>query len=221
MTDDRKAGIALMAGSVGGLVTMAIHPVMSGGLTGAQFEHLALVSAVAHSLAIASSLASFLGALGLTRRVAAADRLSLAALVTYGLALVAIVQAAAISGFIEPDIMRRMMRDTPANGSIWRIVVVAFFQINQAYARIFTVAASAAVALWSVSALRDGGLGRAKAIYGCVASPLLMFGIVSGHLRLDVHGMALVGLAQGIWFISVGAELYERNFVAAPTNGHL
>jgi len=89
-------------------------------------------------------------------------------------------------------------------------VITGIFQINQAFARIYSVAASMAIILWSISALRNGGLGRGVAIYGCVISPLIILGIAIGHLRLDVHGMAAVMLGQAIWFIVVGSLLCAR-----------
>lgn len=84
------------------------------------------------------------------------------------------------------------------------------FQINQAFARIYSVAASLAMILWSVSALRNGGFRRGVAIYGCIISPLIILGIGAGRVRLDVHGMAAIWLGQAIWFILVGSQLCSR-----------
>jgi hypothetical protein len=216
MTDDRKAGTALIAGSLGGVLTMAIHPTGGASLTAGQVEHLALVSAIAHSIAMLSFLLLFLGACGLTRRLAAfahtpdPDHLAFAAVVTFGFACVAVLIATAVSGFIVPGILRHMVRDGAAAVPQYHLIVDAVFQFNQAFARIFSVGASAAIALWSVSALRNGGIGRGIAIYGCVVAALLTLGIVSGHLRLDVHGMAVVVLGQTIWFIVTGAQLCRR-----------
>lgn len=218
MTDDRKAGIALILGSVGGIITMAIHPSGSSSLTPEQLEHLAMMSAIAHSLAMVSFIALFLGAIRLMLRLAACealstrpDRLAIAGLVVYGFAAMALLIAVAVSGFIVPEIMRRMNRDVPANAAQWQIVITAVFQFNQAFARIYAVAASVAVVLWSASALRNGGLGRYIAIYGCIVPPLIIVLIAIGHLRLDVHGMAVVALAHAIWFTVVGVELYQKS----------
>ena len=208
MTDDRKSGTALIAGSLGGILTMAIHPTAGGSLTGGQVAHLAVASAAAHSLAMVSFVTLFLGACGLVRRIAAADRIAFAALVTFGFACVSLLIAAAVSGFIVPAIMSHMVRDVSAAEGQWRIVIDGIFQINQAFARIYSVAASGAVLLWSVSGLRNGGLGRGIAIYGCVIGPLIMLGIFTGHLRLDVHGMTVVALGHAIWFVIVGVGLF-------------
>jgi hypothetical protein len=214
MADDRKSGIALIAGSLGGILTMVIHPTGAGAMSAEQTSHLAIVSAAAHSLAIASVIVVFLGACGLARTIAAPDRLAFAGLVTYGFACVSVLIAATVSGFIVPDILRHMVRDVPANAPLWKIVVDAIFQINQAFARIYSVAASLAVILWSISALRNGGLGRGVAIYGCLIAPIIILGIAIGHLRLDVHGMAVVALGQAIWFILAGIQLWSRKELA-------
>ncbi len=215
MTDTRKSGIALIVGSLGGLLTMAIHPAEAASLTADQAAHLATTSAVAHSLAIASFLLLFLGACGLQRQIAAADRIAFAAIVTYGFACVAVLIAAAVSGFIIPSMISHMARDVPAAAYQWRIVIDSIFQINQAFSRIFSIGASMAVLLWSVSALRNGGLSRGIAIYGCVIALLTILGISVGHLRLNVHGMTLVVLGQAAWFIIVGTQLYSRTLSAA------
>jgi heme A synthase len=214
MTDDRKAGLAFIAGSIGGMVTMAIHPTSAGVLTPAQFERLAVVSGIAHSLAMVSFLVMFLGSIGLTRRLAARegerpDRLAIAGLVGFGFGAVALLLATAVSGFIVPDIMRHMIHDGAANVSQWRMIIDAVFQFNQAFARIYSVAASVAVMLWSVSALRNGGLGKVIAVYGCLIAPVLIVLIGVGHLRLNVHGMAVVVLAHAIWFVGVGVEMWR------------
>lgn len=210
MTDDRKSGIALIAGSLGGILTMAIHPTGAASLTADQVAHLAVASAAAHSLAMVSFVVLFLGGCGLARSIGAPDRIAFSAIVTYGFACVAVFIATAVSGFIVPSIMRHMILDVPATAQQWTIVIDGIFQINQAFARIYSVAASLAIILWSVSALRNGGLGRGVATYGCVIAPLIIVGIVIGHLRLNVHAMAMVVSGQAIWSVMVGAQLYSR-----------
>jgi len=210
MTDNRKSGLALIAGSVGGIVTMAIHPTSGGVLTPAQFERLATVSAVAHSLAIVSFVVMLLGAIGLSVRLASPDRLAFSAVIIFAVGAVAILIATSVSGFIVPNIMKQMIKDTPAAAPQWHIVISAIFQINQAFASIYTVAASFAIGLWSISALRSGGLLRGIAIYGCVIAPVVILAICSGRLRLDVHGMAVVVFSQAIWFIVAGTQLWHE-----------
>ena len=209
MTDDRKAGLALIAGTAGFLLTMAMHPTTTLQSTPAQVESMAIASGHAHGLAMLSIVALVLGACGLTRRMADTERLALTGLVFFAFACVAIFVATAVSGFIEPRLMWRMLRDTPDGLPIWHVVIAAVFQFNQVFACLYTVAASLAIALWGVSALRHGGLGRGIAIYGCVIAPVVILGVLVGHLHVDVHGMAAIVLAQGIWFAGAGWSLYR------------
>jgi hypothetical protein len=212
MTDNRKASWALILGSVGGMVTMAIHPVAGGPMTPAQVDRLATVSGIAHGLALVSVLLLFLGVCGLTRALAGLDRLAFSALVTYGFAAVAILIAASVSGWIVPDTMRLMARDvTTNNGSQadWRIAIASMFQINQAMSRIYSVGAAVAITLWSVRCLRSRQLSQGFAWYGCVVAPLIAILIFIGHLRLDVHGMAVVMLSEVIWFVGMGIALWK------------
>lgn len=215
MTDNRKSGIALIAGSIGGIVTMAIHPTAGGPLTVAQVDRLAIVSGVAHSLAMVSVVVLFLGACGLAKGIAAGDRASFAGIVTFAFACFAVFIAATVSGFIVPSTMKHMARDTAANMHLWQVVIDGIFQINQAFAEIYSVAASLAVILWSVSVLRNGGMNRGIAVYGCVISAVIIVGIGVGHLRLNVHGMALVWFGQAIWFILAGAQLCSERMGTA------
>ena len=208
MTDNRKSGVALITGSIGGIVTMAIHPTAGGPMTAAQVDRLAVVSGVAHGLAIASVMVLFLGACGIARRIAAGDRTAFAGIVVFGFACVAVFVAATVSGFILPAIMKHMARDA-SNMNTWQIVIDSIFQINQAFARIYSVGASVAVILWSASILRNGGLGRGIGIYGCIVSALIIVGVGVGHLRLNVHGMAAVWFGQAIWFVIAGVQLYS------------
>jgi hypothetical protein len=210
MTDNRKSAIALLAGSIGGIVTMAIHPTSSGMVTPAHFERLAVVSAIAHSLAMVSFVFLVLGVCGLTRHLSAPDRLAFSGLVVYLFGAVAILIATAVSGFIVPNIMRHMVRDTAAAAPQWHIVIDAVFQFNQAFARIYTVASSAAIALWSAAALRKGELGRGIATYGCIMAPVIIVLTAVGHLTLNVHGMAIVVFAHSIWFIGVATQIYSK-----------
>jgi hypothetical protein len=207
MTDNRKAGIALISGSVGGIVTMAIHPTAGGPLTPQQVDRLATVSGIAHALAMVSFVLLFLGALGLTRAIATRDRTSIAGLVIFGFACVAVFQATAVSGFIVPAIIVKMAHDVSGNARQWQIVIDSIFQFNQAFARIYSVAASLAVILWSLSVLRHGGFSRGIAIYGCIISALIIVAVAGGFVKLNVHGMAMLWFSQAIWFILLGSQL--------------
>jgi hypothetical protein len=80
-------------------------------------------------------------------------------------------------------------------------------RLNQAFARTYVVASSAAIVLWSASILRSRSLAPGVAIYGLLVGPAILLAVVSGHLRLDVHGFGLIVLPQAVWFVVAGARL--------------
>lgn len=212
MTDERKGGIALIAGAIGGLVTMALHPTGGGVLTPAQFERFAIMNVVAHSLAIASMPISFLGALALTRRLQSADRFSISALVVYAFALVAGMLAATASGFIAtPLVGGETTAATELNHALYHYTGLW----NQAFARILAVSSSMAILLWSLAILRNRRLSVRVAYYGIPLGILIVLLVASGSLKLDLHGFGLVMILQGVWFISVGSLMIRAEPASA------
>src|SRR5262249_54038726 len=78
MTDDRMGGIALIAGSVGSLLTMAFHPSGRDFFVPGQLDSVTRMNIGVHALAIASMPFLFLGALALSRRLSSSRRLGIA-----------------------------------------------------------------------------------------------------------------------------------------------
>lgn len=210
MNDNRKAAFTLIAGSIGGMITMAIHPTGPGKLDPDHIGHLGRMSGIVHSLALVSIVLLFLGCCGLTRILAAPNRIAISALVTFGFSCGAIMIAATISGFVIPDIIRLMARDEAANANQWRIAIASVFAINQAMARIYSVGTALAITLWSVCSLRQHQLSRGMATFGCVTAPLVALLVCAGHLRLDVHGMTAVVLSEVVWFTGMGIALLRE-----------
>jgi hypothetical protein len=63
------------------------------------------------------------------------------------------------------------------------------------------------IVLWSASILKSRSLAPGVAIYGLLVGPAIVLAVLSGHLRLNVHGFGLVVLAQAVWFVVAGARL--------------
>ena len=80
--------------------------------------------------------------------------------------------------------------------------------LNQGFAKVFALASSTAILFWSVAMARSGVLSAGLGVYGCIFGPLVMLGVLSGHLRLNVHGMAMLILAVAgalLWHAKSGA----------------
>jgi hypothetical protein len=207
MKDDQLGAIALIAGAAGGLVTMILHPTGHDLFAPGQLAPAAFLAAAVHALAIASMPVSFLGALALSRRVESPLRLAVAGLVVYAFALAAEMMAAIVSGFVGPGLVREIIDAEASAGQAWRIVFDYNQRLNQEFARTYAVASSAAIVLWSASILRSQSLAPGVAIYGLLVGPVIVLGVLSGHLRLNVHGFGLIVLAQAVWFVVAGALL--------------
>ena len=209
MTDDRLSGLALISGSSGIIITMSLHP--TGHVAAAQVESMIHMLIAVHALALACVPVQFLGAWGLSRRVASPDRLAVAGLVLYALALLAVMNAAVADGLVTPNIFRQIVASAgmPAAIDSWRMISRYNFYGNQAYAQVFVAASSVAIVLWSASTWRrrkpTGGLG----IYGCILGPVTLLALFSGHLNLDAHGFGIVVFGQAAWFIVAGALLWR------------
>jgi hypothetical protein len=206
MTDDRMSGIALIAGMAGSIITMAFHPTGHDLSVPEHSASMMQLNVAVHSLALVCIPILFLGALGLTRRLAAPNRLGLAGLVLFGFAEVAVMIAATASGLVAPGLFRHIAAD-PNMADTWRAVLTLNGHLNQAFAMVYVVASSAAIVLWSAAILRSSTFPRTLGIYGSILGPLTLFAVLSGHLRLNVHGFGMVVLGQAVWFVTVGVVL--------------
>ena len=223
MKDNRKSGVALIAGSVTGIIIMVLHPTGHDLFASGQLESAARMLVAVHAVALASLPILFLGAWGLSRYLESPDCFSMAALVTYTFALIAVMNAAVADGLIAPALARQMAAAAPSSAEMWHMVLNYNFRQNQAFAQLYVVASSVAIALWSVSTLRSGKLARGVAVYGAILAPVTLVALFSGHLRLNAHGFGMVMLCEGIWFVIVGVLLFKsekKEFPAAPAKPH-
>lgn len=208
MTDDRMSGLALITGMVGTIITMIFHPTGHDLSAPGHLASMMQVNVAVHSLALVCIPILFLGALGLTQRLAAPNRLALAGLVLFGFAEVGAMIAATASGVVAPGLFHHIATD-PNMADTWRAVLTLNGHLNQAFALVFVVASSAAIALWSAAILKNNTFARALGIYGCILAPLTVLAVLSGHLHLNVHGFGLIVLGQAVWFITAGVLLWQ------------
>jgi hypothetical protein len=195
-------GGALIVGALAGVTTMVLHP--TGSQLMADVRHMAPVVLAVHGLALAAVPILFFGAIGLTRMLAGDGDAAVAALVAYGMGSVAIMIAAVADGLLAPGLAAQMLGSSGAERDLFAAMLHYNGQINQAFAKVFVVASSAAILLWSVAIVRRGVLARGAGVLGIVVGALALFAVVIGHLRLDTHGFGAVMICQGVWMITVG-----------------
>ncbi len=207
------SGLALILGSAGSIITMALHP------TGHDLQVPGQLGAVSHMIVAVHALAliclpvMFLGAWGLSRQLASPNRLSMTALVFYGFATVAVMNAAAVSGFLSPYIAEQMAKPDSSMHDMWHAMMHYNGQLNQAFAMVFVVAASVAILLWSVAMLEQKNFSTSAGNYGCILGPVTIVAVMSGHVTLGVHGFGMIVLGQAIWYVFVGVTLMRMRGV--------
>lgn len=203
MTRDRSSGLALIIGSLGILVTMALHPSPD------SLEALVRQKAIAigtHSLALASIPISFLGFLGLYERLKKDHVLAPAALVTHGFGMTAVMSAAVVSGLVAPIVAERFAQDLNAQQPL-QVVLSYNGHLNMAFAMVFMYASSIALVLWGGAIIRSRAIEPFVGWLGCLVGLAALAGVLIGFLDTSVHGFGLFVLGTAAWTVLVGVYL--------------
>ena len=210
MSDDQLCGAALVAGSIGTIITMSLHP--SGHVPAAQLESMIGVLIAVHALAIASVPVLFMGTLGLSLRLRSNHRAAMTALAIYSVALIAVINAAVADGLVTPNVLRQIVlaAGTQPAAATWGAISHYNFFVNQAFAQVFVAGSSVALILWSIAAWPGRELPRGLCAYGCVVGTVASVAMLAGHLPLDVHHFGIVILSQAIWLTSAGVTMLRN-----------
>ncbi len=216
MQRDRVAGIALIAGALVPLLIIGLHPTAHDLASDGAARHQALVNRLVHSVMLAAQPVLFLGLLGLSRQLGWSP-LPTAALVVYGFGIAAVLSAAVVSGFVAPGVIERMASAESGAEPTYQALLVYSGLLNQGFAKVYVVSSGVAFMLWSAAIWATGRLSRAAAVLGLAAGTALALGVVSGHLRLNVHGIIVVTLLQALWLVVVGGQLFAAASAAPPT----
>ena len=214
MRYDRAGGLALIAAPLASLPMMALHP--TGRALAHDYASAAPVNSAVHTLAIAVAVATFFGALALSRALAGREVAATAGIVTFAFGSVAVMFAAIASGFIGSELIGLAHGSDAATSAAYRPVHTFTFLFNQACAKVYVVTSSVAIVLWSAAMLRTAGFHRALAIYGIVLGTLTAAVTLAGALRMDIHGFGAVVLGQTIWFVAAGIALVRSARPAGP-----
>jgi len=198
------SGVLLIAGSLAGVVVMLLHPTAHGLMDRQSGQHLSQLNTVVHGLALAAVPATFLGLVGLWRRLQASD-LATTALTAYAWGCIAVMSAAVASGFVAPGVIARIIA---AEGSKIPDAFLMYTGLwNQGFTKVYVVASSIGIVLFSAAILRTGRVARATGVVGALVGALILLVFFAGRLTLDVHGFGIVTFAQSAWLVWVGILL--------------
>jgi hypothetical protein len=200
----RLGGWALIAGSLGVLVTLILHPNERGLFDPAQIESVARTTIIVHSIALFAIPLLFIGGLGISRRIGWKSAGSVAALIFYGFALVAMMNAIVIDGLVTPGLARATVKAGPELAATWKIALAHNGLLDGAFMNVFLMASSLAILLWSAAMARNA---RWIAIFGCLVAAATIASQVTGLLSQHLHLFFLVLVGQVIWFVTNGVQL--------------
>jgi hypothetical protein len=202
-------GAALIVGSMGALVTMIFHP--TGHDLLAQADQVArrneMITVVTHSLALAGIPILLFGFLGFSRQLGWDSPPASAAFITYAFGAFAAMCAAVINGLVGPIITRQILTADESTQQLLHAVLMSNGLLNQAFTKVFIVASSFALIIWSVCILNGSRFAQSIGIVGCVVGLISLVALFSGHLRLNVHVFGLLIFGQSVWTILVGILL--------------
>lgn len=211
MKHSRVYGAALILGALGTVITMVFHPTGSDMLQ--EDEHAAklgeFLAIATHSLALISYPVLCLGFIGLYRRLEENEVISTAALVALFFGAFSILIAGTASGLIAPTLTRQILEADEVSRTTLHALLDYNFAINQAFTKVFVVASSTSIILWSVNLWKEGNYARVVSSVGCLIALISLSAFFGGHLRLDVHGFGLLAFAQAFWMILVGIFLFR------------
>src|SRR5260370_26450724 len=141
MTKQRLGGWAWIAGSIAGILAMSQHPTAEDLFAPGQLAPMSRMLILVHALALVSLPVLFLGALALWQRLGSDDGLSVAGLVLYAFAMVAVMNAAVFDGLVPPTLAPHVAAAPPTGSEGWGLACRFYRPGNQARARVFRVAA--------------------------------------------------------------------------------
>jgi hypothetical protein len=206
MNMDRAGGVAWIVASCLSLAIVVFHPTAHDFGTEAQLARASLRMLAVHGGLLATLPLYLFGGLAFVRRAKAGAAFGELGLLVYGLAVVAGLVAAGVS-LADPSIARPMLEGDAAARAGYALLFAYSAALIQAFARILVVGSWAAIALFSVAALRSGTCPRALGVYGIAAASVCTALLVAGHLTLSTHGFGLVLLLQAAWFVPAGVTL--------------
>jgi hypothetical protein len=209
MKRDVVSGVLLIVASLLGMLVMLHHPVGHDILEGGNFERMAGLNQLLHGIAIASIPMTFLGLMGMWRRLAPSD-LATAGLVVWAFGGLAVLIAAAASGFVATDVMKEMNGAEGAMRDTYRLFADYTHSWNQAFAKVDVVATSVALLLFAFSIEKTKRFNRLVGLLGLVIGGATLLAFFGGKLKLNVIGFGFVIFAQAAWLIAVAAVLMRE-----------
>ncbi len=209
----RFSGALICIGAVLSVLLMMRHPSIQTHTVAeaiAQMQDKAALNGFVHGGLLVVLTAIFVGYLGFADLLGWQKLGVRAGAVFYGCGVGCMIGAALINGFIVPALASDYAGQPDAVLETLKPIFVLCHSTNQALAQAGTLAMSIGILAWSIELSSRGMAARVIGVLGCLCAALPIVGLLSSHLRLNVHGMGLVILAQAIWSFCVGIWMIRQ-----------
>jgi len=131
-------------------------------------------------------------------------------LVSFAVGTGSLIGAAAINGIVLSNLARHYAGSDAVTVESVRPLLSLCMEANHACDFIGVFGLSLALAAWSYSLWRDGARGLAVlGILAGIGAPTLL---LLGKLPMSVHGFGAFVLAQTIWMVGVGYQMWRGTF---------
>jgi len=202
------AAVTIGLGAVASILLMARHPTTGARDPADVVGEIVAESATTrfvHGALIVVMWAVFLGLVELAGRLGWRRARVRGGAIVYGAGVAAMTGAALVSGFVVPDLAGRYAGSpAPELEGIAPLLRLCFAS-NQALAAAGVTAMSAGIVLWSTAMLSLASRARPVGLLGLIVGALPVLGLLTGRLRLHLHGMGAVIVAQALWSVAVSA----------------
>jgi hypothetical protein len=196
-------GALLIGGSAVLLIMGMTHPSSIPFDDSAALGRMALVDALAHSLAILGTWLLLVGLVGLSRMLGLKRVTVVAALAAFALATFAVMIAAAFDGLVLPKLAQQWMgSDTIGRGELKQLIRFCVL-IASSLTRIYLLLGAIAIALWSWVIHRDR-LSRGMPWVGAVVAAAGIAALFGGPAYVSTHEVLALMVGQSVWMVLAG-----------------
>jgi len=208
MRQEKTYGLVLIASSLVLLAMGITHP---GRLpaTREALEHVSLITAIAHSLAIVGVWLSLWGLVGLSRFLGLARPMVVGALAAFAIPAAAITVAAALDGFAVPKLALQALDADEATRHTLRALIGYCVLVASSLTRIYMLLGAVAIAMWSWVILRLQ-LSRGLPVLGAVVALAAVGTGFGGPAYISAHMVLLLVLVQSAWMVWAGLMLIRQ-----------
>jgi hypothetical protein len=218
MRQEARYGALLIAGSAVLLVMSVVHPSTIPFGDRDALARMAVVDAVAHSLAVLGIWLLLAGQVGFSRMLGLQRSVVLAALVASALPSAGIVVAGALDGFVIPKIAEQWMGADDATRATLKQLIRFCVLIASSLTRIYMLFVAVAILLWSWVVYRDR-LSRGLPWVGALVGFAGVATLIGGPAYVNVHELLALVAAQSAWMIWAGVLMIRKRTTVNAAGG--